>query len=85
MDTVPSPALAGARVPTDLKRSLQELVALNFMGKGEAFVESRFLTPLLACLGYETHKDYEVVRHGDGSTAIVRAMWACEWPLCKSA
>jgi hypothetical protein len=21
----------------------------------------------------------------DGSTPIFRAMWACEWPLCKSA
>jgi hypothetical protein len=38
--------------------------------KGEAFVESRFLTPLLACLGYESHKDYEVIRHGDEGPSI---------------
>jgi len=42
---------------------------LDFSDKGEAFVEARFLTPLLAHLGYETHRDYEVLRHGDnGST-----------------
>jgi len=54
------------------KRSklLQELKALDFTGKSEAFVESRFLTPLLACLGYETHKDYEVIRHGDDGSAF---------------
>jgi hypothetical protein len=51
-------------------RSLKELEALEFTGKGEAFVESRFLTPLLACLGYETHKDYEVVRHGDDGSSF---------------
>jgi hypothetical protein len=54
----------------DLKRFLQDLEALDFTGKGEAFVESRFLTPLLACLGYETHKDYEVIRHGDDGSAF---------------
>jgi hypothetical protein len=49
---------------------LQELKALDFTGKGEAFVESRFITPLLALLGYETHKDYEVIRHGDDGSAF---------------
>jgi hypothetical protein len=65
-----SPTFTGARVPVDFKRSLQELEGLDFTGKGEAFVESRFLTPLLECLGYETHKDYEVVRHGDDGSAF---------------
>jgi len=54
----------------DPKLILQELEALDFTGKGEAFVESRFLTPFLACLVYETHKDYEVVRHGDAGSAF---------------
>jgi predicted type IV restriction endonuclease len=49
---------------------LEELQALDFAGKGEAFVEQKFLTPLLACLGYETHKDYEVIRHGDDGAAF---------------
>ena len=48
--------------------SLKKLETLDFTGKGEAFVELRFLTPLLVCLGYETHRDYEVVRHGDDSS-----------------
>ena len=49
---------------------LRELVALDFAGKGEAFVEQKFLTPLLKCLGYDAHKDYEVRRHGDDGTAF---------------
>jgi len=48
-----------------LQQTLQTLQALDFTGKGEAFVEQRFVTPLLTCLGYETHRDYEVMRHGD--------------------
>jgi hypothetical protein len=54
----------------DLKQVLNELEDLDFSGKGEAFVESRFLTPLLKCLGYEQHKDYEVIRHGDDGSAF---------------
>lgn len=49
---------------------LAQLAALDFSGKGEAFVESRFLTPLLECLGYESHKDYEVIRHGDDRSSF---------------
>ncbi|HEV2173124.1 MAG TPA: hypothetical protein VGR71_06135 [Nitrospira sp.] len=52
------------------KPALIELRSLDFTGKGEAFVESRFLTPLLALLGYESHKDYEVIRHGDDGSAF---------------
>lgn len=44
---------------------LEKLSNLTFDGKGESFVEQKFLSPLLECLGYETHKDYEVYRHGD--------------------
>jgi hypothetical protein len=56
-------------VSVDLKQLLRELETLDFTGKGEQFVGSRFLTPLLACLGYEGHRDYEVIRPGDdGST-----------------
>jgi len=44
---------------------LKNLSNLTFNGKGESFVEQKFLSPLLECLGYETHKDYEVYRHGD--------------------
>jgi hypothetical protein len=49
---------------------LSKLEALDFDGRGEDFVESRFLTPLLECLGYEIHKDYEVKRHGDDGSAF---------------
>ena len=38
---------------------------MNFSDKGEAFVEQKFLTPLLECLGYDSDEDYEVIRHGD--------------------
>lgn len=44
---------------------LRQLEQLDFEGKAEAFVEAKFLTPLLECLGYEQHSDYEVYRHGD--------------------
>ena len=47
---------------------LNDLRKLNFEGRAEAFVEQKFLTPLLECLGYENHKDYEVYRHGDDGT-----------------
>lgn len=50
---------------TNLEGDLKKLEQLDFGGRGESFVESNLLTPLLACLGYETHKDYEVRRHGD--------------------
>jgi hypothetical protein len=49
---------------------LLELQALDFTGKGEAFVESRFVTPLLTLLGYESHRDYDVIRHGDDGSAF---------------
>ena len=52
------------------QEELQKLAALEFTGKGEAFVESKFLTPFLQCLGYETHKDYEVIRHGDDGSSF---------------
>lgn len=49
---------------------LKELERLDFPGKGEAFVEQKFLTPLLECLGYDKHKDYEVIRHGDDGSSF---------------
>jgi hypothetical protein len=49
---------------------LMELEGLDFSGKGEEFVESKFLTPLLECLGYDKHKDYEVIRHGDDGSSF---------------
>jgi hypothetical protein len=49
---------------------LTRLEMLDFTGKSEAFVESRFVTPLLECLGYETRKDYEVFRHGDNGASF---------------
>ncbi len=51
-------------------QTLAELELLDFSGKGEAFVEARFISPLLECLGYETHKDYEVIRHGDDGASF---------------
>ena len=45
--------------------NLKEIVELDFEGKAEAFVEQKFLTPLLKELGYDEHKDYEVRSHGD--------------------
>ncbi len=55
---------------TGVEERLKRLQQLEFEGKGEPFVESSFLTPLLECLGYETHKDYEVLRHGDLGTSF---------------
>ncbi|HWZ52769.1 MAG TPA: hypothetical protein VNW54_15025 [Granulicella sp.] len=55
---------------TGVEERLKRLQLLDFEGKGEPFVESNFLTPLLECLGYETHKDYEVRRHGDDGTSF---------------
>lgn len=49
---------------------LRELEKLAFDGKGEPFVESNFLTPLLGCLGYEEHRDYDVIRHGDDGSSF---------------
>lgn len=57
-------------VATRLQQTLQALIALDFESKGEAFVEQKFLTPFLECLGYETHKDYEVIRHGDDGSGF---------------
>jgi len=54
----------------EIQETLRQLERLNFEGKGEAFVESNFLTPLLACLGYEQHCDYEVIRHGDDGASF---------------
>src|ERR1700722_20107047 len=53
-----------------IESQLAELEAIDFAGKAEAFVESRFLTPLLECLGYETHRDHEVIRHGDDGSSF---------------
>jgi hypothetical protein len=55
---------------TNVEEHLKTIQQLDFDDKGEAFVESKFLTPLLECLGYETHKDYEVLRHGDLGTSF---------------
>ena len=55
---------------TPIQEELSQLEKLDFTGKGEAFVESNFLTPLLKCLGYEAHEDYEVRRHGDDGTSF---------------
>jgi hypothetical protein len=49
---------------------LRELQRIDFSGRGEEFVESNFLTPLLQCLGYDEHKDYEVIRHGDDRSSF---------------
>jgi hypothetical protein len=57
-------------VETHLFNLLSQLEAPDFTGKGETFVESKFLTPLLECLGYEIHTDYEVIRHGDDGSAF---------------
>jgi hypothetical protein len=54
----------------EIQETLRRLEKLDFEGKAEAFVESRFLTPLLECLGYEQHRDYEVVRHGDDGASF---------------
>jgi hypothetical protein len=51
-------------------QTLQNLMNLSFDGKGESFIEAAYLTPLLQCLGYEIHKDYEVIRHGDDGSSF---------------
>ncbi len=51
-------------------KKIKQLSELNFSNRGESFVESKFLTPLLDCLGYESHNDYEVRRHGDTGTSF---------------
>ena len=53
-----------------MQNSLEELVRLDFTGRSEAYVESYFLTPLLRCLGYDQHKDYEVLLHGDDGSSF---------------
>lgn len=50
--------------------TLNQLVSQDFEGKGESFVETKFITPLLECLGYDKHKDYEVIRHGDKDSSF---------------
>ena len=54
----------------DVMQKIKRLSLLDFSGRGEAFVESKFLTPLLENLGYEGHKDYEVRRHGDNGSSF---------------
>src|SRR5919202_6911922 len=54
----------------DIFLILNQLALIDFEGKGESFVEARFLTPLLECLGYDKHKDYEVIRHGDEGSSF---------------
>jgi hypothetical protein len=49
---------------------IRHLERLDFSGKGEAFAESMYINPLLECLGYDAHKDYEVVRHGDDGSSF---------------
>lgn len=46
-----------------IQEALRDLEMLDFGGKGEAFVESRFLTPLLQCLGYEAGPYPEAIVH----------------------
>lgn len=53
-----------------MKALVEQLARIDFAGKGEAFVEAMFITPLLDCLGYESHKDYEVLRHGDSGSSF---------------
>lgn len=54
----------------EIYKNLEYLEYLDFTGKGEAFVENKFITPLLEYLGYDFHKDYEVKRHGDDDTSF---------------
>jgi hypothetical protein len=49
---------------------LNQLAYIDFEGKGESFIEAKFITPLLECLGYDKHKDYEVIRHGDEGSSF---------------
>lgn len=62
------------------KERLTELARLDFSGRAEAFVEAKFLTPLLELLGYDQHKDYEVLRHGDDA-----ASFKIHYPVEKGA
>jgi len=52
------------------QQTLKNLADLDFAGRGEAFVEARFITPMLECLGYDGDKDYEVIRHGDSGASF---------------
>ena len=54
----------------EFENKLNLLANISFEGKGESFVEQRFLTPLLEMLGYDSHKDYEVIRHGDDGSSF---------------
>src|ERR1017187_4556171 len=62
--------LARSKAFPDSTMNLRQLETLAVTGKGEAFVESRFITPLLEYLGYEAHKDYDVRRHGDDGASF---------------
>lgn len=55
---------------SEFEETLKSLANLSFEGKAESFVEQKFLTPLLGLLGYESHKDYEVIRHGDDGSSF---------------
>lgn len=50
--------------------SLRRLEDLDFSGKGEEYVREAYITPLLGRLGYEAHKDYEVIRPGDDGSSF---------------
>ena len=43
---------------------------LDFNDKGENYVRENFVVPLLKCLGYDNHKDYEVKRDGDAGISL---------------
>lgn len=49
---------------------LKQLALIDFEGKGESSIREKFLTPLLECLGYDNHKDYEVIRDGDDGSSF---------------
>ena len=49
---------------------LQGLSKIDFSGRGESYVESKFLFPLLEQLGYQQHKDYDVRVHGDDGSSL---------------
>lgn len=55
---------------SEFEEKLKSLAKISFEGRGESFVEQKFIAPLLELLGYDSHKDYEVILHGDDGSSF---------------
>jgi len=54
----------------NIEEILKRLEMLDFIDRGESYVESNYIVPLLGLLGYNEHKDYEAIVHGDKASSF---------------